>query len=420
MVSQSIGQSRRTSFGALRGMIETLPNAGEYRISDSTQAARIVHIPSHTEVAVLPASGRASLGLGMNSRLIICDEPAAWNPIDGSLVNESLLSALGKPGSRMKILYVGTIAPAHQGSFWPVMVEGGSSSSKFVLKIQGNPESWDNWNTIRKANPLMVKFPESRRTLLEERDEARRDPRKKAAFLSYRLNSPSHDESSVLLSVDDWKKVLMRIPQSLKGQPVVGLDLGRGRAWSAAVGIWPSGRCEAVAVCGGVPSLADRERQDQVAPGSYSRLVDEGRLHVDEGRRVPRPGLLMSVVREWRPLQIVCDRFQLDDLKDSAPPCPIVPRVTRWSEATFDIWSLRELAVDGNLNVGLSSRALLQHSISTTIIKNDESGNCRIVKASKNTNRDDVSVALVLAAGSLKRLPTPRRLRSVIVSSSAA
>ena len=32
---------------------------------------------------------------------------------------------------------------------------------------------------------------------------------------------------------DDWKKVLMRIPQSLKGRPFVGLDLGKGRSFSA-------------------------------------------------------------------------------------------------------------------------------------------------------------------------------------------
>ena len=416
LVSQSIGQARRTSFGALRGMIETLPNAGEFRVSDSTQAARIVHTPSRTEVSVLPASGRASLGLGMNSRLIVADEPAAWAVQDGELINESILTARGKPGSRMKTLFLGTVAPAHESSFWPRMLEGGSGPSKFILKIQGDPQRWDSWTVIRKANPLMVRFPESRRILLEERNEARRDPRKKAAFLSYRLNSPAHDESSVLLSVDDWKKVLMRIPQSLKGRPVVGLDLGKGRAWSAACGVWPSGRCEVVAICGGIPSLADREKQDQVTPGTYSRLVDEGRLYVDEGRRVPRPGLLMSVVREWSPLSITCDRFQLDDLKDTNPPCQVLPRVTRWSESTADIWAFREMAVDGDLNIGLSSRALLQHSLSVTVLKTDESGNCRIVKASKNTNRDDISAALVLASGARKRMPKARRLRTAIVS----
>ena len=112
MVAQSVGQARRTSFGALRGMIENLPNAEEFRVSDSTQSARIIHLPTSTSAEVLPASGRGSLGLGMNTRLLVGDEPGSWKPQDGELVNASLLSARGKPGSRMKILYVGTLAPA--------------------------------------------------------------------------------------------------------------------------------------------------------------------------------------------------------------------------------------------------------------------------------------------------------------------
>ena len=44
-----------------------------------------------------------------------------------------------------------------------------------------------------------------RRKLLEERNEARGDTRLKARFLSYRLNLPSADESTLLLDVvADW------------------------------------------------------------------------------------------------------------------------------------------------------------------------------------------------------------------------
>ena len=97
----------------------------------------------------------------MNTRLLVADEPGAWKPQDGELMNDSILSSRGKPGSRMKILYVGTIAPAAPDSFWPVMVEGGSSSSKFVTKIQGDSNKWDSWPVIRRSNPLMSRFPES-------------------------------------------------------------------------------------------------------------------------------------------------------------------------------------------------------------------------------------------------------------------
>ena len=55
--------------------------------------------------------------------------------------------------------------------------------------LQGDRETWDKWPTIRKANPLMWRYPESRRRLLEERDEALADTRLKARFLSIPLST---------------------------------------------------------------------------------------------------------------------------------------------------------------------------------------------------------------------------------------
>ena len=52
------------------------------------------------------------------------------------------------------------------------------------------------------------------------------------------------------------------------GRPIVGIDLGAGRAWSAAVAIWRSGRVEALAVAPGVPSLEAQERRDRVTVGN--------------------------------------------------------------------------------------------------------------------------------------------------------
>ena len=96
------------------------------------------------------------------------------------------------------------------------------------MAYQGNPESWDSWSTIRKANPLAAAFPESRKVLLAERDSARGDPRLKARFLSYRLNVPSADESTMLLDVDDWKRMERRDVPPRNGLPIVGVDLRGG------------------------------------------------------------------------------------------------------------------------------------------------------------------------------------------------
>ena len=125
-----------------------------------------------------------------------------------------------------------------------------------------------------------------RKRLLVERDAARVDSRLKARFLSFRLNRPSGDESSVLLTVTDWQTVAAREVPERVGKPIVGVDLGGGRAWSAAVAVWANGRVEARAVAPGIPDLDEQERRDRVPSGTYAKLFDLGQLEIAEGDRV--------------------------------------------------------------------------------------------------------------------------------------
>ena len=90
---------------------------------------------------------------------------------------------------------------------------------------------------------------------------------------------------------------------------------------------------------------------------------------------------------------------------------PVVPRVSRWSEAAFDIRSLRKLAADGPLTVAEPSRLLLAASLSVALVKNDDQGNTRLAKSGvNNAARDDVAAALVLVSGAYARtMEKPRR-----------
>ena len=389
-----------------------LEPTGEYRFIDSATRIGITHLASNTRLRVLSSKGKTAMGI-VGCPLLVADEPGSWETIGGELLHTAIQGAQGKPGSPMKVLYTGTVAPSRSGWFAD-LVERGSHKSVFVQSLQGDLSKWDKWSEIRRCNPLMSAFAESRSVLLDERDEARRDPRLKARFLSYRMNRPSMDESSTLLTVEDWQNVLKRPVPDAEGRPIVGVDLGQGRAWSAACGVWRSGRVEVLAVAPGIPSLADQEKRDRVPPGTYQRLVDSGALHVADGLRVPKPGQLVELVNErfGRPALILCDRFRLPELMDCANGCRIVPRSSRWSEAAADIRALRSMAADGNLAVEDRSRAILTASLAVTTIKNDDSGSFRMVKDSSNCGRDDVSAALLLACGAAARSASsrPRRI----------
>ena len=315
---------------------------------------------------------------------------------------------------------VGTLAPMATGAghWWYDLIGAGTVGRTYVKKYQGELETWDSWQTIRKANPLVNIGAELRQKLLEERDAARADSRLKARFLSYRLNLPSADESTVLLTVSDWERVTAREVPAREGPPIVGVDLGGGRAWSAAVAIWSTGRIEAIAVAPGIPSLLEQEKRDRVPRGLYRALAHNGRLMVADGLRVQPPSQLIdAVMNAWgKPSLIVCDFFRVNDLRDAVKGIRVETRRTRWSEASADIRALRKIALDGPLSCDPESQSLVSASLSGALVENDTSGNTRLVKrGSNNQARDDVAAALVLAAGAAerRRLFNPRPKRPV-------
>ena len=71
-----------------------------------------------------------------------------------------------------------------------------------------------------------------------------------------------------------------------------------------------------------------------------------------------------------------------------------------WSEATYDIDALRQLAVDGPMSVERESLRLITHSVKVAKVKCDDQGSVRLIKRGTNNEaRDDVATGLVLAAG---------------------
>ena len=235
--------------------------------------------------------------------------------------------------------------------------------------------------------------------------------------MSYRLNVPSPDESTVLIEVEDWKTVLARPVAERKGRPAVAIDLGAGRAWSAAVAIWETGRIEGIALAPGIPNIEEQEKRDRVPKGTYRALLENGSLRMAEGRRVqPAADLIRFVRQRWgQPASYIADRFRVPELLDAANGIPVTARMTRWSESGFDIRAFRKLSLDGPLTVSAESVQIITASLAAARVKSDDSGNVRLVKAGvNNCGRDDAAAALVLACGLFERsMPMRPRWRSL-------
>ena len=406
----SLEQARLT-YGFIRAALEPTK---EYRWIDSATRLGATHIKTNTKLRAISSNAKTSFGL-VNVPIVVIDEPGALELAGGAMLSDSLFTAQGKPGSSLKIILIGTLAPmaTRQGHWWYDLIQAGTTGGVHVQTFQGDRETWDKWGTIRRSNPLTAVSKSFRGKLLEERDAARRDSRLKARFLSYRLNLPSADESEMLLSADDFERMASREVPERAGQPLVAVDLGAGRAWSAAVCCYESGRVEALALAPGVPDISIQEQRDHVPPGTYQRLIDTGVLLVAEGLRVQPPlQLWEAILDRWgTPVKIICDRFRVNELADAVKgEVRIEPRITRWSDSSADIRGLRKLVKDGPLSVARDSRLVLAESLRSALVKNDDAGNSRMVKrGSNNEARDDVAAALTLVGGAFERELTAER-----------
>ena len=152
---------------ALRFIRQALEERGGYRFINSATRIGITHLATNTRLRVLSSNGKTSMGI-VGCPVFVADEPGSWEVVGGQLMSDAIMTAQGKPGSPMKVIYIGTLAPATSG-WWHEMVDDGSQGSTYVQALQGNRSKWDLASEIRRVNPLMWSFPESRRLLLEQR-----------------------------------------------------------------------------------------------------------------------------------------------------------------------------------------------------------------------------------------------------------
>ena len=381
-------------------------NLDDYKIINNTRELKATHKATGTALFCLPSNAKNAMGLGINNPLIVCDEPASWKTTEGYLMFQALRTCIGKPNARTKLIFIGTISPANRGWFRD-LVESKNSESRYIQVLSGRDINWNNkrklTNEIRRVNPLKWKFKDSRKKLLSARDNAMEYKSEQATFNSYLLNSPTQEESEQLLKPIFWKQLIDQEVLAPEGYPIVGVDLGESRSFSAAVAIYPNGYIDAIALAPGQPSIEEQEIRDRVPRGVYQKLVDKDLLLVDEGKLIPDLDLLIERLNQWKPTIVLCDRFRLNYLIMNAPHLNIRERVVRYSEASEDINALRKLAANGKLNIGLA-RDLVEESLAVSIVKSDDQGNTRLTKSNKfNRARDDIAQALVLAAGEYQR-----------------
>ena len=394
---------------------QSLGDTSGFRWSDTG----VIHKASRARVRIISSDSRRALGLGAHVRLIVCDEPAAWAPTAGKRLWDAMATSLGK--RQTQILAVGTLAPAPltgPGAWWPDFIKQKSGDGRHIAVLAADPDKWRDFDEVLRVNPVAAINPHLRKTLEREYRAAIDSDRAARPFKQFRLNIPGDPvDTQPLMTTAEFARVVARPVPPREGQPVVSVDLGGNRSWSAAAALWPNGRIEAFALAPGIPSLAEQEAADQVTEGTYSELVRSGGLSVDEGNHVPSIERLLSRVWPWEPLCIVSDPYRSAELHQVvAGRTRIIERARSGGESTSNVQSLRALLLDKPSGVTEPSRDLLAAAFAQTNMVIDSAGLTKVKKRDQRRSRDDASAALLLGAGELARRPVAVDLRGAVIS----
>ena len=396
----------------LASIVDTEP----YRIVRAPGRQLIEHVASGAVLHVLSSSPERAHG--RRPKLVIADEPAKWQRTRSLEMRAACESALGKvENSRM--VCIGTRPPDREHWFDKMLTGSGADYGQ----IHDAPDSASpfRYRAWCQANPLLPRLPWLRAQIKREAERARVDPEARMMFEAYRLNRGVSDTiEDVLVTADEWRRVEARWPVAVGDDaPVFGVDLGGGRSACAVVACWQSGRVEGLCMFGGSPSLADRAARD-AAGNWYELFRRSGELLLDEGRMVPRAGLLLrTAIEKWgNPSLLVADRWREGDLTDALSDaglrCRVRHRGFGFKDGEVDIGLCLTALRDGK--IAAAPGGLLRYSVSHLTVTRDHAGNRKVTRARQRA-LDDPGVALVLAVAEHERrsrMPPARPLRVLI------
>ena len=217
IVASSFLQARIVFDHLLGFMGERINDRKVWRLWDSTQSARLLHLESGASVRCIGSDPKRMHGLA--PVLVLADEPAQWGGSTSEASLAALRTGLGKiPDSRL--IALGT-RPADAGHWFARMLAGDRALT-FAARPDDPPFQRRTW---KRANPSLDIMPDLEDRLREEAKVAGRDPVALASFEALRLNLGTSDTVEAhLLQSGTWKAA--EGDAAAIGPYILGIDLG--------------------------------------------------------------------------------------------------------------------------------------------------------------------------------------------------
>ena len=401
---------------AFLGEKYNLNERSKWRKQDSQNAASLEFRASAARVRCIGSDPAKAHGL--RPSLVLCDEPAQWEPARAERMLAALRTGLGKtPNSRLVAL--GT-RPADETHWFSRMLTTADYSQVHAARPDDPPFQL---RTIRRANPSHDHLPSLAARIQREIRDAKMDPDALASHRALRLNGGVSDVSrSVLLDADAWTRA-EGLPEPERGtEHVLGLDTGTSAAMSSASAYHRSGGLDAIAVFPKQPDLRTRGLRDGVG-GQYLTMRKRRELYLAGEHVADLKALLVLALARWgSPSAVVCDRWRAAELRQALdsvrfPKAPLVVRGQGYKDGGEDVRGFRRAVLGGHVRPVES--LLLRSAMAEARTLSDPAGNEKLAKGSEAGRRmrarDDAAAAAILAvsAGFREWHASPDRRRGV-------
>ena len=404
IVAASSFEQGGTIHKAVLDLIPDRHDKKRWSVWDSNRL-RIRCLETGAELQVLSFSPGGAHGL-MGATLILCDEVSQWPKAQRDKMFNALLGTLGKsPGC--KLIALGT-RPSDSENPYTKLIDG---QADYALEFRSKAaKTWYSKSAIARANPSLSHFPSLKAAIEREKQEARGDLARLAAFRAYRLNQGTDEVEmrNALLPATTYAKY------ETEGQPpenspyMMGLDLSGGHALTAVSAVFDNGFVDGFACWPAAVDLKQRGERDKV---DYAAMVRQGDLLLCEGPTVQVETVIAEAIARWgNPDCIISDFYRLAELEHVAAQYGfntdagnLVLRRMGWGDGSEDLRMFRRAVAEKRLQ--FRKCALMRQSFAAARTISDASGNEKMAKENERGSRgkDDLAAAVLISVAEAQR-----------------
>lgn len=403
----SFNQSRIVA-DSVRGSLREMKREKEYRISDSDNQVRFIHKISNCRFRAYASDSQKSHG--GKWKYIVCDELAQWGP-SGAKLWSSIVTSQGKRKGG-KIIAIGTKPVDTEHYFSRLLNDKAASTYSQVHDSDPAKHDWRKRETWLLANPALGVLLEEK-ILVEAAARAKTDTGERASFKAYRCNQGTFDTDSIefLIEPEAWTRIESE-QTSPEGSYTLGLDLGGGTSFTAAIAVFENFHISIVQAIGDDPPLKEREQIDDVPAGTYERMEREEELLLIGTNAVPIAGFLEALEDRWGllPRVIVSDRYKrnelIADLKKVGwyGKVGLIFRSATYEQSSEDLSLFRRAVLDREI-VAPKSWAFV-NALSGARVQKSDQGHEKMRKKGggrRHRHKDDLCAAAVLGIAEAMR-----------------